>query len=107
MLEQLAAALGIKKGVMLWGALGALVSFNFAGHLPVVARVGYLCSGAACAWVGAPAVAEHFSLSDKAMLAVAFVIGVFGVNFLVKINDAIRETKLGEYLATWFKRPGA
>jgi len=109
MIEQLAAALGIKsKGVLLWGLIGACLSMYFAQPgMHWLTRLVYCSGGAACAYVGAPALAEYFTLSEAATGAVGFVLGVFGMSLLAALQTIIRESKWGEQIATWVKRPGS
>jgi hypothetical protein len=109
MIEQLAAALGIKsKAVLLWGLIGAMLSMYFAQPgMRFVVRAVYCAGGTACAYVGAPALAEYFTLSEAATGAVGFVLGVFGMSLLAALQTIIRESKWGEQIATWVKRPGS
>jgi len=109
MIDDLAAALGIKsKGVVLWGLIGALLSMYFAQPgMHWLTRAVYCAGGAACAYAGAPALAEYFTLSEAATGAVGFVLGVFGMSLLAALQTVLRESKFAEQLATWLKRPGA
>ncbi len=109
MIDEIAAALGIKKGVVLWGLLGALVSLYFSQPgLHWCAKLTYFGGGVACAWVGAPALAEQFGVAGTHSISlIGFVLGVFGMSAMAAITTALRETKLADSLATWLKRPGA
>lgn len=109
MIEHLADALGIKgKGVLLWGLIGACLSMYFAQPgMHWLTRLVYCSGGTACAYVGAPALAEYFALSVAATSAVGFVLGVFGMSVLGALQTVLRESKFAEQLATWLRRPGA
>lgn len=58
-------------------------------------RVFNFGAGAGAAWFIAPAVEDYFSLtSNNARMAVAFVVGLVGMNLLAKIIDYVKNTPL-------------
>jgi fructose-specific phosphotransferase system IIC component len=108
MIEQLAAALGVKKAGLIAGFIGALISLKFLTETKTwPARVIMALCGTLCAAYVAPGVAEYFKWSDRVEGALTFAIGLFGMTFANSFMTFLREIKFGEAIATWFKRPGA
>lgn len=61
-------------------------------------------AGLGAAWFLAPAIEDYFNLtSNNARMAVAFVVGLVGMNLLAKIIDYIKNTPLASIIK--FKLP--
>jgi hypothetical protein len=108
MLEQIAAALGVKKAGLIAGFIGALVSLRFvqeANTWPT--RVFMALAGTMAAAYVTPGIAEFLGASERVESALAFGFGLFGMTLAGAIVAQVRDLKLAEAIATWFKRPGA
>lgn len=108
MLEQIATALGVKKAGLIAGFAGAVISLRFiqeANTWP--ARIFMALAGTMAAAYLTPGLAEYLGASERVESALAFGFGLFGMTIAGAVVQALREHKLGEALATWFKRPGA
>lgn len=108
MLEQLAAVLGVKKAGLVAGFIGALVSLRFVREADTwPARCFMALAGTMAAAYLTPGLAEYLGASERVESALAFGFGLFGMTVAGAIVSALREQKLGEAIATWFRRPGA
>ena len=109
MLEHIAAALGAKKTVLIAGFLGAVLSLKFVTEESGTwhARVLMAIAGTLCAAYATPALADLLQASEKVENGLAFALGLFGMTFAAAVLRALREMKIAEAIATWFKRPGA
>ena len=110
MLEQLAAALGVKSTNLAAGFLGALVSLRFLNEAKTwPARVIMALCGTICAVFAAPALIDYFlsGASARVESGLTFAVGLFGMTATGSFIAAIRELKIAEHISTWFKKPGA
>ena len=108
MIEQLAAALGVKQAGLIAGFVGAVVSLRFVTEARTwPARITMALCGTLCAAYLTPALAEYLDASERVENGLAFALGLFGMTLAGAIVSAIRELKVAEQIATWFKRPGA
>lgn len=86
------------------GAAGGLVSLRYAPGLSRKERAFNLLCGALLAGFLTDAIFELFSLRSQAMWgAIAFLVGVFGMNVLATANTWLRELKLSDVLP-WFRK---
>jgi hypothetical protein len=106
LIEQIAVALGVKSNGLLAGFFGALVSTYFAAK-SWTERLIMAFSGTLCAAYITPVIGEYFKASERQENGLAFAVGLFGMTLAGAIVQTVRETKFGEQLATWLKRPGA
>lgn len=108
MIEQLAAALGTKKLIMIAGMAGAIISLKFVAEVDNWwSRVTLVVCGTAFASYATPALGEWLAVSERVESGMAFAIGLFGMSFAGAILSALKEAKLAEAISSWFKRPGA
>lgn len=86
------------------GGLGGLVSLKFAPGATLLERAFNVSCGALLAGFLASAVAEYLSLrTDSMQGAVAFLIGVFGMNLVAAAVRVIRDVKLSDLLP-WLRK---
>jgi CBS-domain-containing membrane protein len=86
------------------GGLGSIVSLKFAPGATWLERAFNVLCGVLMAGFLAVALAEFFSLTSEAMRgAIAFLIGVFGMNLVATVVVWIREMKLSD-VVPWFRR---
>jgi uncharacterized membrane protein len=108
MIDQLAAALGTKKLIMVAGLVGAVISLKFVSEIDSWwSRITLVICGTAVASYATPALGEFLSVSERVESGMAFAIGLFGMSFAGAVLTAFKEAKLGEAIATWFKKPGS
>lgn len=86
------------------GAAGGLVSLRYAPGLSRKERAFNLLCGTLLAGFLTDAIIELFGLRSPAMWgAIAFLVGVFGMNVLAAVNGWLRELKLSDVLP-WFRK---
>tara|TARA_R110000868_G_scaffold19561_1_gene84203 strand:- start:957 stop:1283 length:327 start_codon:yes stop_codon:yes gene_type:complete len=108
MLEQIAAAVGIKKIVLIAGLAGAVISLRFVSEVNTWwSRITLVICGTAFASYATPALAEWLVASERVESGLAFAIGLFGMSLAGALLAAIKEAKLAEAISSWFKRPGS
>lgn len=87
------------------GIGGAVAGLRFAPGLTLLERVFNVASGASCAGWLAPAAATIFDLtSDSAPMALAFLIGMFGMSIAAAVFEAVRSVRLAEIITGWISR---
>jgi len=90
--DALLTALGIKKGVLIAGAFGGLISFKFFTTLAGWERAFTCLLGLPAAWYVGPGLAKYFQLtSDEAELAIVCLTGALGITVLSRLVEAIPE----------------
>jgi hypothetical protein len=108
MLDQIATVLGVKKAGLIAGFIGALVSLRFVHEANTWAsRIFMAMAGTMAAAYLTPGIAEFLGASERVESALAFGFGLFGMTLAGAIVAQVRDLKLAEAIATWFKRPGA
>src|ERR1700752_2196926 len=90
-MDSLLAVLGLKKGAIIAGLAGGLVSSRFFKELDWGERIITILSGFLVAVYCGPWVAEHTSASEKMELGITFLIGVLGITILSAFVKAIPE----------------
>lgn len=86
------------------GTIGSIVSLRFSPGASKIERALNIAAGAALAGFASPAAAEYFALKTPAMQsAVAFAVGLFGMNLVATIFAWIKDAKLGDFLP-WLKK---
>lgn len=79
------------------GFAGAMVGLFNAPGRSARERAFNLLAGLSVAWFIAPWVSEYFSINTKnGQMAVAFIVGLVGMNLVAKGIDYIRLTKLSD-----------
>ena len=108
-MEQLLALLGVKKITMLVAAfLGAVLSLKFVdGHITWPQRIIMAFGGTFFAVYVSPLISDLIKASESMERALTFLVGLFGLTLASAIFTAIRETKFGEVLSSWIKKPGS
>lgn len=81
------------------GAVGALVALRGAPGDSWPMRCVNVLSGMAIAGLLTEGVAQYFGMTAPAMQgAVAFLLGLFGMNLVSAVTTALKETKLSDVL---------
>lgn len=98
--DSLLAALGLKKGAVIAGLLGALISYRFFKELEWKERTITVFSGLVIAVYCGPMVAEMVKASEKMEMGITLLVGALGVSVLSAIVKALPEfiTGLREWL---------
>ncbi|MGJ7508674.1 hypothetical protein [Variovorax sp. GT1P44] len=92
------------RSPFLIGALGSLVALRGAPGESWPIRIFNVVSGALMAGYVGPALAEFFSLGTPAMQsAMAFAVGLFGMNFVATAVTWIKQLQLSDVLP-WVRR---
>lgn len=99
------AADEVVKSPWLAGALGAVVALRGVPGTSWWERVLNVLSGSLLSGFFSPALSEYFGMTTPAMLsAMAFAVGLFGLNLMAAILDFIKTAKLEDYIP--WKRGG-
>lgn len=87
------------------GAVGAAATLRFAPGATWWERATNVAAGSVCAGYCAPALAEWLNLTTAGMnSALAFGVGMFGLSLVAAITQGIRDTRVGEIIASWLSR---
>lgn len=92
--------LGLKIGTVVAGLVGGVASLAFTTHLTPKAGFTAVLGGAICAGVFTPAVATFLSMSGSMESALAFILGVCGMNLvggLFKVSEAFRNKPVSTF----------
>ena len=89
MIDALLSTLGLKKGALLGGVLGALISLKFIDGLNAYQRGTTVIAGAFAAAYSSPIVLETMDLKPTLEGGVAFLIGLFGMSLAGAIIKAM------------------
>ena len=92
MLDSILVSLGLSKGATVGGFFGSVVSLKFIDG-PLGQRLTTAACGWLCAAYLAPLILEvaGVSLSTRNELAVAFLVGLFGMSLVAQILKALPE----------------
>lgn len=94
------------KNPFLAGLVGAFIGLRWVPGLTWGARALNLASGCALAGFFAPAIGEWYGLqSDSLRAALACAVGVFGLNVIAAIQDAIKTADIKAWLP-WNRTKG-
>jgi fructose-specific phosphotransferase system IIC component len=108
MLDQIATVLGVKKAGLIAGFIGALISLRFIAEATTwPSRIFMALAGTMAAAYLTPGIAEYLGAGERVESALAFCLGLFGMTASGAIMHSLRELKIAEAVATWFKKPGA
>lgn len=89
------------------GVTGSIVGAKFVPAPSWLERFLNLALGAACAAFVAPAVVEWLHVSSRSwQMAVAFVIGVFGLSLCSAVIDGIKKLDLATIISGWISKKG-
>jgi hypothetical protein len=88
------------------GAFGSLVGLKFSPGTTWLERGFNLLCGALCAAFLAPAATMWLHASGALENALAFAVGLFGLNLAAAIVQGLRDVKLGEIVSGWISRKG-
>lgn len=87
------------------GFIGAIVSIRSAPGSGWKERTFNIFCGSAGAGFLAPAASEYFGLTSQSMQsAMAFAIGLFGLNLMAVVIESLKTINLGDYIP-WKKGP--
>ena len=87
------------------GLLGALIGLKWAPGKSWLERVANVVTGFGCAVYLTPGGAEWLGVeSPRALAALSFAVGMFGLSLAAAISDGIKQTRLGEALTSWLTR---
>ncbi len=109
MFEQLLVLLGVKKGAILLAAFfGALVSLLAFPEVKTWSeRIVMVVVGTLCAVYGTPLIGVAMTMTEPMERGFSFMVGLVGLTAMKKIFEAIKDTKFGEIISGWLKRPGS
>lgn len=104
MLEELAAALGVKKGVIVAGMVGSAVAMLIGPKRHWVHRLSTFVVGfAAAVFLTGPLLVYLKADSLQYGAGLGFMIGLFGMTIADKMLHIIQELNL-QTIAGWFRR---
>ena len=98
--DGLLASLGLKFVTVLAGAVTAFVSLRFFEGLSVWEKWTTFLGGWALAAWGAAPLTEYFDFKPKMEVAMALILGLFGMSLTAAIVGVIKETRWGDMLKT-------
>jgi predicted membrane channel-forming protein YqfA (hemolysin III family) len=102
------AAVGLKIGNLLAGAITSFAALRFFGGLHIWEKWLTFIGGWALAAFGAPPVTELFELRPKLEVGIALLLGMFGMALTAAIMTLIKDTLWVELFRsvfdTFFKR---
>jgi hypothetical protein len=94
----------VAKNPFLIGALGALVGLRGVPGTSFVERAVNAGSGALLSGFTSPYIAEYFGMAgDGALSFTAFVVGLFGLNFVATFQVWLKGADIADYLP-WAKK---
>jgi len=108
-MEQLLSLLGVKNlALLIAGFLGSVLSLKFVADAKTWPQRGFMVLGGTvfAAYV-TPVLGNLMGASEPMERGLSFMVGLFGLTLASAIFNGIRETKFGEVIAGWFKRPGS
>ncbi len=97
---ELPSLLGLKIGTVLVGLAGGVASLAFITNLTPRAGFTAVLGGSVCAGVFTPAAASFLSMTGSMENALAFFLGVCGMNFvggLFKLSDSFRDRPISTF----------
>lgn len=100
MTPELPDLLGLKIGTIAAGLVGGVASLAFITNLTPKAGFTAVLGGTICAGFFTPAVAAFLSVTGSMESALAFILGVCGMNFvggLFKISEAFRNKPVSTF----------
>ena len=101
------AAEEVAKSPWLAGALGAIVALRGVPGASWLERLINVLCGSLLSGFLSPALSEYFGMTTPAMQsAVAFAVGLFGLNLMAAILEFIKTAKLGDYIP-WKRGDGS
>jgi hypothetical protein len=88
------------------GALGAAVTaLKFTPGATWLERAGNVLAGALASGYGTPALVRWLEISgDEYRGALAFVLGLLAMSLLAALQQAVKETPIGQIVANWLTR---
>ena len=93
---------------VLAGVLGSVVGLRWSPGITWPERLTNVGIGLGCAIFLTPGAAEWAGItSPKALAALSFAAGMFGLSLSAALADGIRQTKFGDVIASWLiRKPG-
>lgn len=109
MVDQVLAILGIKKtAILVAGFFGAIMSLWFVTNAKTwPQRTFMVFGGTIFAAYATPLLGLIITPTEPMERGLSFMVGLFGLTLASAIFIGIRDTKLGDIIAGWFKRPGS
>jgi hypothetical protein len=87
-IDSIAVALGLKKGAMISGFVGGLVSFLWWRELRLPERLMTALAGVPCGWYGGAALAGVMEWTETTEIGISFLVGAIGVSLLAAVVKA-------------------
>jgi paired small multidrug resistance pump len=84
--------------VIIAGVIGSCVSVPFLAAGTKIMRGFMVFSGSACAVYLTPLVVDFFELPEKYQPSIGFIIGLFGMQFVHKIHETIKDLQVDYFL---------
>lgn len=97
---ELPSLLGLKIGTIAAGLIGGVASLAFITNLTPRAGFTAVLGGAICAGIFTPAAASFLAVSGSVENALAFFLGVCGMNFvggLFKLSERFRNSPVSTF----------
>ena len=90
---------------VLAGLLGSLVGLKWAPGATWAERAANVGVGFGCAVYITPGAAEWMGIvSPRALAALSFAAGMFGLSLAAALSDGIKQTKAGDIITSWLTR---
>jgi hypothetical protein len=87
------------------GLLGSLVGLKWAPGGSWLERAANVGIGFGCAIYVTPGAAEWTGVtSPRALAALSFAAGMFGLSFAGAVSEGIKQTRFGDLLTSWLTR---
>lgn len=101
-MDSILAALGLKKGALISGLAGALVSYRFFRDLPLEDRAITIACGLPAALYVGPLISEALGMSERSEMGITFLTGALGISVLSAAVKSMPEiiTAAKEYFFT-------
>ncbi len=104
MQSEIPSLLGLKIGTVVAGLIGGVASLAFITNLTPKAGFTAVIGGAFCAGYVTPALAEYLSVAGPMENALAFFLGVCGMNLvggIFKLSDRFKQQPEGTFKELW------
>jgi len=106
-LDEILSAFGLTKAPFIAGFIGGVISLRFVKELQGFAgSLIAIAGGAATGGYVSPLVVEYWHLSDSAVGALGFLIGMFGLSLASAVYVVITTTDWKAAIASAFSRRG-
>jgi len=105
MLDSIAVVLGVKKGYIVVGFIGAVLSLKFLPRIETwFAKVTTVLTGWACAIYLAPALSEAMDFKERTEYGITFLIGILGVSLMAALVTIVTSGDLWNAIKSKFSK---